>query len=52
MTYVYAKTLLIGDAAHPGSTFASGGTQAIEDAGAIFGLFSENSVGSITATLA
>lgn len=41
MTYVYAKTLLIGDAAHPGSTFASGGTQAIEDAGAIFGLFSE-----------
>lgn len=40
-SYVYGKTLLVGDAAHPGSTFASGGTQAIEDAGAIFGLFSE-----------
>lgn len=40
-SYVYGKTLLIGDAAHPGSTFASGGTQAIEDAGAVLGLFSE-----------
>ncbi|KAH8659255.1 hypothetical protein BGZ60DRAFT_414897 [Tricladium varicosporioides] len=40
-TYAYGKTILIGDAAHPMLPFnAQGGTQALEDAGALFSLFS------------
>jgi salicylate hydroxylase len=38
---IYGKTLLIGDAGHPMTPFtAQGATQALEDAGALLGLFS------------
>jgi salicylate hydroxylase len=40
-TYVYGKTVLVGDAAHPMLPFnAQGGNQALEDAGALFALLS------------
>lgn len=40
-TYVYGKTLLIGDAAHPMLPFnAQGGNQTLQDCGALFALFS------------
>jgi salicylate hydroxylase len=40
-TFTYGKTVLIDDAAHPMLPFAAqGGNQAREDAGALFGLFS------------
>ncbi|KAH8797273.1 hypothetical protein F5884DRAFT_905998 [Xylogone sp. PMI_703] len=40
-TYVYGKTLLIGDAAHPMLPWnAQGANQALEDCGALFTLFS------------
>ncbi|TVY82872.1 FAD-dependent monooxygenase OpS4, partial [Lachnellula suecica] len=39
-TFIYSKTLLIGDAGHPMTPFtAQGATQALEDAGALLGLF-------------
>jgi 2-polyprenyl-6-methoxyphenol hydroxylase-like FAD-dependent oxidoreductase len=40
-TFVYGKSLLIGDAGHPMTPFtAQGANQALEDAGALLGLFS------------
>lgn len=40
-SFVFGKTILIGDAAHPMTPFtAAGATQALEDAGALLALFS------------
>ncbi|KAH6717313.1 hypothetical protein BKA61DRAFT_719289 [Leptodontidium sp. MPI-SDFR-AT-0119] len=40
-SYIYGKTILIGDAAHPMLPFnAQAGNQALEDCGALFALFS------------
>ncbi|KAH7385046.1 putative salicylate hydroxylase [Cadophora sp. MPI-SDFR-AT-0126] len=41
-SYIYGKTILIGDAAHPMLPFnAQAGNQALEDAGALLALFSD-----------